>query len=332
MTIIERKEKLDCFVSVVVVVNNQCETVEAFLKNAHQHLAAHFTDYEIVIIDQCSTDGTSKLVERLLLETPSVRFIELSAPVYLDIALAAGIENAIGDFVILMDPESDPIYCILNTVELCRNNHDIVIGVAKQKNSLAYNLVRPLIQKALKAIGYHLPRNATNLRCLSRRAVNSVTQAGRFHQQFFIRISNTGYPTAIFNYELNPHSSRNRTIVEGIHETIRMTVFNSTKPLRWMSALGVIGSMIAFLFASYSIIINFFKHDIVEGWTSMVFFMSFLFAILFAILAFFGEYLGRLLDDRSEHQAYSVANEKTSSVMLLEEHRYNVLNESAQNK
>ncbi|WP_455206794.1 glycosyltransferase [Kaarinaea lacus] len=332
MTIQGYQEKLDCFVSVVVVVNNDGKMVEAFLREAQRHLATYFTDYEILIIDQCSTDGTLQLIEQLLREVPSVRFIELSAPVYLDIALAAGIENAIGDFVVLMDPKSDPVDCILDIVELCRKNHDIVIGVANQDDSFAYQLVRPVIHMALRAIGYNLPRNATNLRCLSRRAVNSVTQAGRFHQQFFVRISNTGYPTAIYRYVLKPNSGVRRTLVEGVRQAIRMTVFNSTRPLRWMSVLGVVGSVFAFVFASYSIIINLFKNDVVEGWTSMVFFMSFLFAILFAILAFFGEYLGRLLDDRSEHQAYSVADEKTSSVMLLEEHRYNVLNESDQNR
>ena len=59
-------------------------------------------------------------------------------------------------------------------------------------------------------------------------------------------------------------------------------------------------------------------------------FMSVLFGLLFAILAFFGEYLGRLLDDRSEQRDYDVVSEKNSSVMQ-EENRFNVLSESISN-
>ena len=89
----------------------------------------------------------------------------------------------------------------------------------------------------------------------------------------------------------------------------------------------MLGSFMAFIFASYSLVIRLFKDNVIEGWTSMILFMSVLFMLLFLILAFFGEYLGRLLDDRSEQRDYSVALEKMSSVMLSEQ-RSNVIDTS----
>jgi len=59
----------------------------------------------------------------------------------------------------------------------------------------------------------------------------------------------------------------------------------------------------------------------------MVLFMSTLFMLLFTILAFFGEYLGRILDEDSERRDYSIAFELNSSVMLKED-RLNVITES----
>ena len=330
MTKHDHKEKLDCFVSVVAVLRNKRNVVKPFLRNAHKHLDDHFSDYEIVLIDQCSEDGTAEQVDLLLQEIPSVRFIELAGPVDMDVALAAGTENAIGDFVILLTPGVDPVECIYDIVQQCQRGYDIVVGVASQPQTLGYKVIRPWIQWVLHKIGYDLPRNATTLRCLSRRAVNTVTETGRFHHQFFVRIAKMGYPWSTFSYSIKSETGVQRTLFKGIRQAIRLLVFNSTRPLRWMSGLGLLGSLMALVFASYSILIRFFKDDVIEGWTSMVFFMSLLFMLLFTILGFFGEYLGRLLDDRSEHRAYSVANETNSSVML-EEQRYNVLNESVKN-
>jgi hypothetical protein len=68
---------------------------------------------------------------------------------------------------------------------------------------------------------------------------------------------------------------------------------------------------------------NLINDHVTEGWTTTILFISFLFAILFTILAFFGEYLARLLNDRSEHKDYTAVFEKNSSVMQ-EVNRHNV--------
>lgn len=91
--------------------------------------------------------------------------------------------------------------------------------------------------------------------------------------------------------------------------------------------LGFTGSFAAFLFGLYSILIHFIKGNVVEGWTTTILFMSSLFMVQFVMLALFGEYLGRLLDDRSEQADYSVVFEKTSAVMV-NQNRVNVLNDS----
>lgn len=319
--------KLDCFVSVVAVLRNMSSIVEPFVQKMQKHLNQHFSDYEIVLIDQFSDDGTNEKCDLLLKEIPSVRYIALSSFVHEDIALAAGLENAIGDFVVLFSPLQDPVDCVFELVKNCRAGSDVVVGVARQPQTLGYRAIRPLIQRALHKIGYDIPKDATGLRCLSRRAVNAVTQTGRFHHQFYVRIAKTGYPQSAYSYSLINPGKKRRTLYRGIQQGLRLLVFNSTSPLRWMSSLGLMGSLMGFTFAAYSLLIRFVKGNVVEGWTTLVLFSSVLFMLLFLILAFLGEYIGRLLDDRSEQRDYSVVYEKHSSVMLDEE-RSNVFNES----
>jgi hypothetical protein len=66
---------------------------------------------------------------------------------------------------------------------------------------------------------------------------------------------------------------------------------------------------------------------VIEGWTSMVFFSSFLFMILFIILAFLGEYIARLLNESGNQKSYYISSEDISTVML-EMDRFNVLHQS----
>lgn len=318
--------KSDSFVSVAMVSANDAPTILPTLQELYAYLNESFVDFEIVIVDQHSRDGTVNLIEGELERCKSLRLIELAFPVAFDVAMAAALENAIGDFVVVFSPRQDPVSCIGALVQQCKAGSDIVVGIASQHDSLAYRIFRPLAGQLLGAIGYNLPRNATNLRCLSRRAVNAVTQAGRFHHQLFVRMAKTGYPTSVFEYEQLSQCDR-RCLTSGVQEVLRLLVFNSTKPLRWMSGIGMLMGFAVLLLALYNCISGVMKTGQFDSAAAILFCFSFMFVILFILLAFFGEYLGRLLDERGEQFSYSVVYEKNSSVML-DENRVNVLNDS----
>lgn len=314
--------KQETFISVVLVTNNQAGILKQYIEELEPHLNASFSDFEIVVIDQNSKDKTEQNMDTLLKQYKSIRYIKLSQRVNHEVAMGAGIENAIGDFVINLNIDSDPITLIETFITDGKSGVDILLGVSKVNRSLFYKALRFGSEKLLNSIGYSLPKNATGAFCLSRRAVNSVTETGRYYSKLFMKIANTGYIIKALPYSCKPLKVKKK-VSEGIRETLHHMVFNSTKPLRWMSGLGVFGSFMAFSFAFYSLVVNLINDHVTEGWTTTILFMSFLFAILFTMLAFFGEYLARLLNDRSEHKDYSVVFEKNSSVML-EINRHNV--------
>ncbi|NDL63134.1 glycosyl transferase family 2 [Acerihabitans arboris] len=320
--------KNDSFVSVILNVDQQITGLDETLLQIQRTLDTHYSDYEIVIVAHgpFKISKFSNGAEAILQQIPSVRFIQLSGSVHHDVAWAAGLENAIGDFVVLFDPAADPISAISGIVDMCRSGTDVVVGVAKQPATPAYKLLRLISDRVLQAIDYHLPQHATTLRCISRRAVNSVTSTGRFHHQFYLRIQKTGYPIGIYSYQQRANSATKKTFWGGFRYLVRLMVFNSSRPLRWMSGIGMTGSLAAFIFTVYSVAVNIIRGHTVEGWTTTILFMAFLFMLQFIMLAFFGEYLGRLLDDRSEQADYSIAYEKRSAVMVNQD-RVNVLSE-----
>lgn len=320
--------KSDSFVSVVLVHDRPLGTLAEHLRVIQLQLDRHYLDYEVVVVGQGTMQRFSVDDQTVLDTIPSLRYIQLSSRVLPDVACAAALENAIGDFVVMFDPYLSPVQVIPELVSLCKSGNDVVIGVANQPRTLSYRIFRPLAERILHLIEYSLPRDATGLRCLSRRAVNSVTCTGRFHHQLSMRIQKTGYPQAAYRYELcDKPGAPAHSLLSGGTALLRLVVFNSSRPLRWMSALGLLGSFSAFLFGLYSLLVHLVKNRVVEGWTSTILFMSVLFMLQFVMMAFFGEYLGRLLDDRSEHDEYSVVFEKNSMSMVNQD-RLNVLDDS----
>jgi len=321
--------KMETFVSIVLILDHtETSAFESYVKELQSYLHVRYSDYEIIIIDQNRNIFPLSIKENILNSISSIRWIGLSSPVEMDVALSAGIENAIGDFVVLMRPTVDPVNIIEDMVHESSQGYDVIIGIAPRTRTLGYKIARKISNRLLHSMDYHIPQNATPVRCLSRRAINTVLRTGNINHQFFIKVANTGYPSKIYNYELlDTTHLQKRTLSSGIVQTMKLMVFNSTKPLRWISLLGVLGSFMALIFAIYSIVINILKDDVIEGWTSMVFFSSFLFMILFIILAFLGEYLARLLNEQGQRKSYYISSEETSSIML-ETDRFNVLEQS----
>ena len=301
--------KSESFVSVVLVLDSPLAALEEDLRRIQGELDAHYTDYEIVAIGQGTAREFGPADEAVLRNVPSVRLVQLAARVPADAA--------------------DPVAAISETVALCKSGFDVVVGVSEQARTWAYRACRSLAAGLLKLVDYALPRGATELRCLSRRAVNSVTSTGRFRHQLSMRIQKTGYPQTAYPYvrQAAGQAITPRTLLAGASDLLRLMVFNSSRPLRWMSGLGLIGSVSAFLFAVYSLLVHLVKGHVVEGWTTTILFMSALFMMQFIVLSFFGEYLGRLLDERSDRADYSVVFEKNSAVMVNQD-RLNVFTDS----
>ncbi|SFS83023.1 hypothetical protein SAMN02910357_02080 [Succinivibrio dextrinosolvens] len=318
--------KDESFISVVTVINRLTANSLSRLAEIQNELDTNFSDYEIILVVQKSLQNVlSNRIEQILKEIPCVRYLQLSSDVNSDVIWSAGTENAIGDFIICFDLCNDPVSLIKDSVELCRQGNDVVVGTTRQNHSFAYQIIRPLSGWLLKLIDYHLPKDATTFRCLSRRALNSVLDTGKFYHQFFMQIQKSGYGQAELHY--TALNTDKRTLTGAVKSTLRLMVFNSTSPLRIMSLLGLTGSTLACLFSLYSIILNLFKNDVVEGWTSTVFIISLLASMQFVILSFIAEYLNRILAEQTNANGYSIVFEKNSQVMINLD-RINVLEQS----
>ena len=106
-----------------------------------------------------------------------------------------------------------------------------------------------------------------------------------------------------------------------------MIVTSSRHPLRFASWLGVVASIVNILYAAYVIGIYFFKDSVAEGWTTLSMQNALMFFFVFMIMTVTSEYIGHILVETIDRPLYYVLEERTSSVLISNEERKNVISE-----
>ena len=188
----------ETFVSVILIVRNRTDQLIAYIDRLSPFLNENYSDYEIVIVDLKSRDGIEDKLKDTLSKHQSIRHIRLAQVVNRDTALTAGIENAIGDFVVNVNIEVDEPEIVYELVDAGCVGNDIVVSTSEKVNTFMYKALRKISKRLLDSIGYTLPCNTTGTFCFSRRAVNAITESGRSYCKLHMRIASIGYKTYPF--------------------------------------------------------------------------------------------------------------------------------------
>jgi dolichol-phosphate mannosyltransferase len=321
------------FVSVVCRLHNQVGLIDAFVADVTGVLREHYENYELVLVDDGSSDGTSARVKELLRGVECVRLLRLSRSFGLDVALTAGLESAIGDYVVTLSAESDPPGLIPELIALARSENAAVYGVAtgpRMRGALYRAGSRIFHWAARHLLELPLQPNATHFRVLSRQAVNAIVEIKDNYRYLRALTPYIGYATRTFAYvEISRSGAPPRQgLFEAVDTAIAVVVSNSTRPLRFVSWLALLASALNAAYIGYVFLINLFKRDVAAGWTTLSLQNAGMFFLLFLILAVVTEYVGRILNETRERPLYYIAEEANSSVLVAGRDRRNVVADS----
>ncbi len=325
--------KAEILVSAVAVLGDHAAILPAFIEEVGAVLDQHYSNYEIVLIDNGSTDGTEKIARQMLSVHKCVRYLRLTRRTDHETAIMAGLDAVIGDYVVTLHPDFDPPAEIVPLVDGCRSGNDLVLGVDKQPctSGPVYRALRYLfLSMYRRLIGIEFVTGATGLRCLTRQAVNALVKV-RLRRRFFPLVAtDLGLRTVVHCYNRMSRSGQHPKpdLFRAVRGGMSILVHNSITPLRLASSLGIFGSLLSFFYSIYVIAIYLFKSDVMPGWTTLSLLMSGLFAFVFLMLALMGEYLGRLLEESPDRPLYHVRDEQSSAILLSDLNRRNVLDRS----
>ena len=250
-----------------------------------------------------------------------------------EIAITAGLDTVIGDYTIVMLPRMDPPDVIPEMVSLCIDGSDVVFGVRRTRegDSWLVNIMSPLFYwYCSKMLRLDLPQNSTQLRCLSRQALNAITQIKDSYRYLKLFSTFVGYERREFIYDTVMRGSKRgkRGLFQAINQALAIIVENSSHPLRFVSWLGLFAAAGNLLYVGYIFAVYFLKENVMEGWTTLSLQGAGQFFLIALILTALCEYTGRVLNRLRDRPLYYIMEEKNSSVLLIDKERRNVLEES----
>ncbi|MDY6939774.1 MAG: glycosyltransferase family 2 protein [Cyanobacteriota bacterium] len=326
-------ERLECFVSVIAPLQNDARILKPFVEEVMKVLRDGFTNYELVLVNDGSTDNTSKIVSSLLRDYECIRLINLSRSFGTDVAISSGLDSVIGDFVVVMIPESDPPQLIPELIATAQNGRDILIGIRRDRHDepmwmkAGANLFYWLCRKLLKI---PLIQNSTQFRVLSRQVVNAITQVGDKSRYLRLLGAYVGYDCGTFTYDFiyRYRHRRLKGILELLDTALQIIVVNSVRPLRFASYIGLLASVLNILYIVYIGLVYLLKERVAEGWMTLSFQNAIMFFFVSMVLTILAEYVGFIFDRLKGWPAYYVAGEQNSSVLIADRERRNIVQES----
>ena len=303
--------------SVVIPMHNEQGNVPPLMERLVASLDAlpGRPAYEIVLVNDGSSDATADAVRAEMRDRPNVVLVNLSRNFGHQLAATAGIELARGDAVILMDGDlQDPPELIAAFVEKWREGFDVVYAVRRtRKGESAFKLATAgFFYRAIKRLTkVSIPVDTGDFRLMSRRVVAALQRLPERHRFLRGMVSWVGYKQTGVEYDRDvrlsgatkyPLPKMMQFAIDGI------TSFSDI-PLRFASYFGFAVSAIAFIYALIVIVsklLGIYPPGYTPGWASTIVAVVFLGGMQLISLGILGEYLGRIYDEVKGRPLYLI--------------------------
>jgi glycosyltransferase involved in cell wall biosynthesis len=323
----------DTFVSVIAPLSNDAEILRDFVTEVSTVLRPRYANYEVVLVDDGSTDQTASVLKDLLAELDCLRVVRLSRRFGRDSAILAGMESCIGDYIVIIMPESDPPSLIPELITRCRAGAGVIVGKpanAPPQPWWAEFTSRLFHAYSRRVLRVEMQKGARSYFCLSRTALNAIlaVRSRVWHLRYLAGI--IGFDTSTVEYKQISRSGKQpqRHFTEDVTDAIGIVLSNTKHPLRIVSALGLVASSVNLLYMVYIVLVYLLKPDVAAGWTTLSMQTTVMFFLLFVILTVLSEYVALALEESQRRPAYFVAAEMNSNVVLRDQERRNIVTDS----
>jgi glycosyltransferase involved in cell wall biosynthesis len=299
--------------SVVIPMFNEADVLPILVTRLRPVLDGLGEPYEVVAVNDGSTDATGAMLLAARRDWPQLRVIQLRRNSGHQAALTAGLHRAFGDYVVSIDADlQDPPEKIPEMLALARTQGlDIVYGVRSDRSSdtfakrstaaMYYRIMRRLV-------GLQMSAHAGDFRLLSRATVDVLRQLPEHQPVYRLLVPWIGFPSGQVTYVRDQRAAGRTKYPLG--KMIRLALDSVTNftaaPLRIATWLGGVSFFFCLLMLIYVLVSVALRHT-VQGWASVLATVLFLGGVQLLCLGLLGEYLGRLYASVQGRPAYFVA-------------------------
>jgi polyisoprenyl-phosphate glycosyltransferase len=295
--------------SVVAPVYNEEATIEEFYGRVRDALEG--LQFELVLVDDGSTDGSSDVLDRLAATDPRVRVVCLSRNFGHQTALTAGLDHARGNAVVMLDADlQDPPELITRMLDHWRAGCDVVYAVREQREGesrFKLSTARWFYRLFDKLAQVELQHNSGDFRLLDRQALDallSMRERNRFLRGMTVWV---GYTQAAVPYKRDPrHAGETKyTISRMVRFSLDAIASFSDRPLQLATLLGFIISTLAFIAIPVVVVLR-ISGSYLPGFGSVTIAVLLLGGIQLIAIGIIGEYVGRIYDEVKGRPLYLV--------------------------
>ena len=296
-------------ISVVAPVFNEIETLPEFHRRVTAAMAGR--PYELVLVDDGSTDGSGALLERLAAEDPAVRPLHLSRNFGHQAAVTAGLEAARGAAAVTIDADlQDPPEVIARLIEQWEAGADVVHGVRHERRGESRRrlfVIRAFYRVFNRLSGLSsFPGNSGDFRLISRRALdalNALPERNRFVRGL---VSWVGFQQVSVVYERDArYAGSSKYPLRKLFGLAANGILSfSAVPLRVAAWLGLVMSVTAFLAIPVVVVVRLAGLYHVSGIASIHILVLLVGGIQLLFLGVLGEYLARDYDETKRRPVY----------------------------
>jgi glycosyltransferase involved in cell wall biosynthesis len=298
--------------SIVIPVYNEREVLPALLSALRRAMKDH-PNYEVVFIDDGSTDGTPDALRHAAEDDPHLKVLFFSRNFGHQAAITAGIDFASGDAVAVMDADlQDPPELLPQMVDLLNQGYDVVSAQRASRDGdgflkrytakMFYWLIRKMVNERIQ-------NEVGDFRMFSRRAILAIRELREQHRFMRGMVAWLGLPEVILPYHRNARAAGKTK-----YSPVKMFRFAwtaitsfSALPLRLSVFFGFFVAACGFAYAIYSVIAAKVFHETVPGWTSIVVLNIIFSGATLIAIGLVGEYVAHIYEEAKGRPLYVVA-------------------------
>lgn len=305
-------------VSIVLPAYNEAENLPFVIEQIDE-VMADWEDWELLVVDDGSTDDTLPVLQRLGLQYRFLRYLSFSRNFGHQAALRAGYEHALGECVISLDADGQhPPHLIPHLIEHWQRGCDVVTTRRLPDASLPVSkrLTSSLFYRILRSVSrLNLQEGEADFRLLDRKVVDALKQ----HREtdLFLRgmVVWMGFQQHTLPYQPAPRFGGRTKYSMGKMLRLALSGITSftTRPLYLSVVLGFAMSVISGLYGLVVLCEKYFTNRTVSGWTSIVLLILLIGGFQFIMMGIIGIYLGKTFEEAKGRPSYLIA--QTSELM-----------------
>lgn len=282
------------------------KTMDALLRSNTKY------NYELVFINDGSRDDSLKQLVELQKKDKRITVIDFSRNFGHQIAVTAGLDQAKGDAVIIMDSDmQDPPKVSFELIKKWEEGFDVVYAQRRtRKDTFFKKFTADMFYRTLQKLAdIDIPRNTGDFRLIDRKVVDELSKF-REHNRFLRgMVSFVGFKqTAVLFDRDERHAGETGYPLKKMIKFAADGIFSfSTVPLKMISTMGYIVAAISLLGIIYAIFMKiFFPEVTIEGWTLMIISVLFIGGIQLIMLGVLGSYIGRIYTEAQNRPLYMI--------------------------